>query len=102
MVPTLSLLHAAMIQKLAEQLSQQERKLSLLQKKVDNASLVADDMRNAYLSLEGKVGEDNSRQFQSFLKGKSKQDLKMHSLKTQNKFLSDIVSCHLRSLLSMR
>ena len=74
MVPTLSLLHAATIQKLAEQLSLQERKLMLLQKKVDNVSLAADSMRNAYLSLEGKVGEDKSRELQSLLKGRSKQD----------------------------
>lgn len=82
----------AMIQKLAEQLSQQERKLSLLQKKVDNASLVADDMRNAYLSLEGKVGEDNSRQFQSFLKAlksKSIEDLLKNIVKEQFKVFQD-------------
>lgn len=82
----------AMIQKLADQLSQQERKLTLLQKKVDNASLVADDMRNAYLSLEGKVGEDNSRQFQSFLKAlksKSIDDLLKNIVKEQFKVFQD-------------
>lgn len=58
----------AMIHKMAEQLSQQERKLMLLQKKVDNVSLAADDLRNAYVSLEEKVSEDNSKEFQSFFK----------------------------------
>lgn len=70
MVPNLSLLHAAVIQKMAEQMSQQARKLTLLQKKVDNVSLAADDMRKAYLSLEGKIGEDKGKEFQSLLKGK--------------------------------
>nr|XP_034368293.1 multimerin-1 isoform X2 [Arvicanthis niloticus] len=82
----------AMIRKMAEQLSQQERKLMLLQKKVDNVSLVADDMRNAYLSLEGKVGEDNSREFQSFLKAlKSKRidDLLKNIVKEQFKVFQD-------------
>lgn len=102
MLPNLSLLHAAVIQKLAEQMSQQSRKLTLLQKKVDNVSLAADDMRNAYLSLEGKIGEDKGKQLQSLLKGKSKTKGKIHSVKTQNPLLTDIFSCHFRSLPQMR
>lgn len=83
---------SAMIHKMAEQLSQQERKLMLLQKKVDNVSLAAADMRNAYLSLEGKVGEDNSREFQSFLKAlksKSIDDLLKNIVKDQFKVFQD-------------
>lgn len=67
-----SLLHAAVIQKMAEQMSQQAMKLTFLQKKVDNVSLAAEDMRNAYLSLEGKIGEDKGKEFQPLLKGKRK------------------------------
>lgn len=57
---------------MAEQMSQQAMKLTFLQKKVDNVSLAAEDMRNAYLSLEGKIGEDKGKEFQSLLKGKRK------------------------------
>lgn len=67
-----SLLHAAVIQKMAEQMSQQAMKLTFLQKKVDNVSLATEDMRNAYLSLEGKIGEDKGKEFQPLLKGKRK------------------------------
>lgn len=82
----------AMIHKMAEQLSQQERKLMLLQKKVDNVSLAADDLRNAYLSLEEKVSEDNSKEFQSFLKAlksKSIDDLLKNIVKDQFKVFQD-------------
>ncbi|KAL6086560.1 hypothetical protein STEG23_006874 [Scotinomys teguina] len=78
----------AVIQKMAEQVSQQARKLTLLQKKVDNVSLAADDMRNAYLSLEGKIGEDKGKEFQSLLKAlKSKgiDDLLRNIVKEQFK-----------------
>lgn len=82
----------ATIQKLAEQLGQQERKLMLLQKKVDNVSLAADSMRNAYLSLEGKVGEDKSRELQSLLKAlksNSIDDLLKSIVKEQLKVFQD-------------
>ncbi|XP_035312606.1 multimerin-1 isoform X2 [Cricetulus griseus] len=82
----------AVIQKLAEQMSQQSRKLTLLQKKVDNVSLAADDMRNAYLSLEGKIGEDKGKQLQSLLKAlKSKtiDDLLRNIVKEQFKAFQD-------------
>ncbi|XP_036036268.1 multimerin-1 isoform X2 [Onychomys torridus] len=78
----------AVIQKMAEQMSQQARKLTLLQKKVDNVSLAADDMRNAYLSLEGKISEDKGKEFQSLLKAlKSKgiDDLLRNIVKEQFK-----------------
>ncbi|XP_059113885.1 multimerin-1 isoform X2 [Peromyscus eremicus] len=79
---------SAVIQKMAEQMSQQAKKLTLLQKKVDNVSLAADDMRKAYLSLEGKVGEDKGKEFQSLLKAlKSKgiDDLLRNIVKEQFK-----------------
>lgn len=64
----------------------------LLQKKVDNVSLAADDLRNAYLSLEEKVSEDNSKEFQSFLKAlksKSIDDLLKNIVKDQFKVFQD-------------
>lgn len=72
MVLNLSLLHPAVIQKMAEEMGQQAMKLTFLQKKVDNVSLATEDMRNAYLSLEGKISEDKGKEFQPILKGKSK------------------------------
>ncbi|XP_052577391.1 multimerin-1 isoform X2 [Peromyscus californicus insignis] len=78
----------AVIQKMAEQMSQQAKKLTLLQKKVDNVSLAADDMRKAYLSLEGKIGEDKGKEFQPLLKAlKSKgiDDLLRNIVKEQFK-----------------
>lgn len=50
----------------------QAMKLTLLQKKIDNISLAVSDIKNTYSSLEGKINEDKGREFQSFLKGKSK------------------------------
>ncbi|KAL1767949.1 multimerin-1 isoform X1 [Sigmodon hispidus] len=80
------------IQKMAEQMSQQARKLTLLQKKVDNVSLATDDLRAAYLSLEKKIGTDNSKEVQSLLKAlksKSIDDLLRNIVKEQFKVFQD-------------
>ncbi|PNJ52769.1 MMRN1 isoform 3 [Pongo abelii] len=57
------------MQKMTDQVNYQAMKLTLLQKKIDNISLTLNDVRNTYSSLEGKVSEDKSREFQSLLKG---------------------------------
>ncbi|XP_004389070.1 multimerin-1 [Trichechus manatus latirostris] len=62
----------AVMQKMTEQMNHQAMKLNFLQKKMDNISSVVNDVRNTYSSLEGKIGEDKGREFQSFLKGKNK------------------------------
>ncbi|XP_061439010.1 multimerin-1 isoform X2 [Rhineura floridana] len=56
-------------QKMNEQISSQEMKLTLLQKKVDNISVVMSDVTKTLSSLEGKINEDKGRDFQAFLKG---------------------------------
>lgn len=66
------LLYAAVTQKMTDQMNYQAMKLTLLQKKIDNISLAVSDIKNTYSSLEGKISEDKGREFQSFLKGKSK------------------------------
>lgn len=55
---------------MTDQMNQQAMKLSLLQKKIDNISLVVADVKDKYSSLEEKISEDKGREFQSFLKGK--------------------------------
>lgn len=72
MFPMFSLLHTAVTQKMTDQLNQQAMKLTLLQRKIDNISLAVTDVRSTFSSLEGKINEDKGREFQSFLKGKSK------------------------------
>ena len=57
---------------MADQLNHQAMKLTVLQTKIDNVSLAVSDVKNACSSLEGKINEDKGREFQSFLKGKSK------------------------------
>lgn len=47
-------------------------KLTLLQKKVDNISVVMSDVSKTLSSLEGKINEDKGRDLQAFLKGKRK------------------------------
>ncbi|XP_008842849.1 multimerin-1 [Nannospalax galili] len=59
----------AVIQKLTDQMNHQAGKLSLLQKEVDNVSLAVGAVRNAYFSLEEKIGEEKDMEFRSFLKG---------------------------------
>ncbi|KAJ7327141.1 hypothetical protein JRQ81_016900 [Phrynocephalus forsythii] len=65
----------AVAQKMNEQISSQEMRLTLLQKKVDNISVVMSDVRKTLSSLEGKIDEDKGRDFQAFLK-----DLKSKSI----------------------
>nr|XP_020652165.1 multimerin-1 isoform X1 [Pogona vitticeps]XP_020652166.1 multimerin-1 isoform X2 [Pogona vitticeps] len=65
----------AVAQKMNEQISSQEMRLTLLQKKVDNISLVMSDVSKTLSSLEGKINEDKGRDFQAFLK-----DLKSKSI----------------------
>ncbi|ETE68240.1 Multimerin-1, partial [Ophiophagus hannah] len=59
----------AVAQKVNEQISSQEMKLTLLQKKVDNISLVLRDVSRTLSSLEGKINEDKSKDLVAFLKG---------------------------------
>ena len=63
---------SAVTQKMTDQMNYQETKLTLLQKKIDNISLAVSDVRSTYSSLEEKINEDKTGEFQSFLKGKSK------------------------------
>ncbi|XP_041493450.1 multimerin-1 [Microtus oregoni] len=82
----------AVIQKMAEEMSQQAMKLTFLQKKVDNVSLATEGMRNAYLSLEGKISEDKGKEFQPILKAlksKSIDDLLRNIVKEQFKAFQD-------------
>nr|XP_060635225.1 multimerin-1 isoform X2 [Anolis sagrei ordinatus] len=77
-------------QKMNEQISSQEMKLTLLQKKVDNISVVMSDVSKTLSSLEGKINEDKGRDFQAFLKGlksKSITELVQEIVKEQFKFL---------------
>ncbi|KAH0615845.1 hypothetical protein JD844_026413 [Phrynosoma platyrhinos] len=77
-------------QKMNEQISSQEMKLTLLQKKVDNISLVMSDVSKTLSSLEGKINEDKGRDFQAFLKGlksKSVTELVKEIVKEQFKIL---------------
>ncbi|XP_015680924.1 multimerin-1 [Protobothrops mucrosquamatus] len=59
----------AVAQKMNEQISSQEMKLTLLQKKVDNISVVMRDVSRTLSSLEGKINEDKSTDLVAFLKG---------------------------------
>ncbi|XP_032080547.1 multimerin-1 [Thamnophis elegans] len=58
----------AVAQKVNEQISSQEMKLTLLQKKVDNISVVMRDVSQTLSSLEGKINEDKSNDLAAFLK----------------------------------
>ncbi|NXS47446.1 MMRN1 protein, partial [Balaeniceps rex] len=73
----------ALTQKMNEKISNQEMKLTFLQKKVDNIAAAMNDVSNMLSSLEGKINEDKGRDFQSFLKG-----LKSRSI---NELVKDIV-----------
>ncbi|KAJ6655413.1 hypothetical protein lerEdw1_005410 [Lerista edwardsae] len=59
----------AVAQKMNEQITSQEMKLILLQKKVDNISVAMSDVSKTLSSLEGKINEDKERDFEAFLKG---------------------------------
>ncbi|XP_075565803.1 multimerin-1 [Pelecanus crispus] len=73
----------ALTQKMNEKISNQEMKLTFLQKKVDNIAAAMNDVSQMLSSLEGKINEDKGKDFQSFLKG-----LKSRSI---NELVKDIV-----------
>ncbi|NXX76118.1 MMRN1 protein, partial [Urocolius indicus] len=73
----------ALLQKMNEKISNQEMKLTFLQKKVDSITAAMNDVSKMFSSLEGKINEDKGRDFSSFLKG-----LKSRSI---NEFIKDIV-----------
>lgn len=60
----------ALTQKMNENISSQEMKLTFLQKKVDDIAAAMNDLSKMLSSLEGKINEDKGTDFQSFLKGK--------------------------------
>ncbi|NWT24456.1 MMRN1 protein, partial [Cardinalis cardinalis] len=76
----------ALYQKMNEKISSQEMKLTFLQKKVDSIAAAMNDVSKMLSSLEGKINEDKSRDFQSFLKG-----LKSRSI---NDLIKDVVREH--------
>ncbi|XP_005374310.1 PREDICTED: multimerin-1 [Chinchilla lanigera] len=84
----------AVTQKLTDQMNQHAMKLTALQKKIDNTSLAVDGLRTTYSSLEEKISDDKSREFQSFLKGlksKSINDLVKNIVREQLKvFQNDV------------
>ncbi|KAM6176351.1 multimerin-1 isoform 2-T2 [Erethizon dorsatum] len=78
----------AVMQKLTDQMSQQAVKLTTLQKKMDNISLAVNDLRTTQSSLERKISDNKSREFQSFLKAlksKSINDLVKDTVREQFK-----------------
>lgn len=77
---------------MTDQMNYQAMKLTLLQKKIDNISLAVSDIKNTYSSLEGKINEDKGREFQSFLKGKSKINYSFSWDKQQMTHLSFLTS----------
>ncbi|NXN09756.1 MMRN1 protein, partial [Indicator maculatus] len=76
----------ALTQKMNEKISNQEMKLTFLQKKVDSIAAAMNDVSKRLSSLEGKINEDKGKDFQSFLKG-----LKSSSI---NELVKDIVREH--------
>ncbi|NXH22852.1 MMRN1 protein, partial [Bucco capensis] len=78
----------ALTQKLNEKISNQEMKLTFLQKKVDSIAAAMNDVRKMLSSLEGKINEDKGRDSQSFLKG-----LKSRSI---HELVKDIVREHFK------
>lgn len=62
------------MQKMTNHINNQAMKLTNLQKKVDNITLAVNDVKSTYSSLEGKISEDKGKEFQYFLKGKTKND----------------------------
>ncbi|XP_009868221.1 PREDICTED: multimerin-1, partial [Apaloderma vittatum] len=78
----------ALTQKMNEKISNQEMKLTFLQKKVDSIAASMNDMSKTLSSLEGKINEDKGRDSQSFLKG-----LKSGSI---NELVKDIVREHFK------
>ncbi|NXI09289.1 MMRN1 protein, partial [Irena cyanogastra] len=76
----------ALFQKMNEKISNQEMKLTFLQKRVDSIAAAINDVSKMLSSLEGKINEDKGRDFQPFLKG-----LKSRSI---NDLIKDIVGEH--------
>ncbi|XP_034296374.1 multimerin-1 isoform X2 [Pantherophis guttatus] len=78
-------------QKVNEQISSQEMKLTLLQKKVDNISVIMRDVSQKLSSLEGKINEDKSQDFLKGFKSKGVTELIREIVKEQFKaFQSDM------------
>ncbi|XP_015716818.1 multimerin-1 [Coturnix japonica] len=67
----------ALTQKMNENISSQEMKLTFLQKKVDNVAAAMNDLSKMLSSLEGKINEDKGTDFQSFLKGLKSRSINM-------------------------
>lgn len=61
----------ALTQRINEKISNQEMKLTFLQKKVDSIAAAMNDVSKMLSFLEGKINEDKGKDFQSFLKGKT-------------------------------
>ncbi|XP_070804911.1 multimerin-1 [Pituophis catenifer annectens] len=81
----------AVAQKVNEQISSQEMKLTLLQKKVDNISVIMRDVSQKLSSLEGKINEDKSQDFLKGFKSKGVTELIREIVKEQFKaFQSDM------------
>ncbi|NWW75598.1 MMRN1 protein, partial [Climacteris rufus] len=78
----------ALFQKMNENISSQEMKLTFLQKKVDSIAAAMNDVSKMLSSLEGKINEDKGKDFQSFLKG-----LKSKSI---NDLIKDVVGEHFK------
>ncbi|XP_077157006.1 multimerin-1 [Paroedura picta] len=94
----------AIAQKLNEKISSQEMKLTSLQKKVDNISVVMSDVSKTLSSLEGKINEDKGRDLQAFLKGlksKSINDLVKEIVKEQIKVSQDDMQETLAQIFKM-
>eukprot|EP00076_Gallus_gallus_P013550 XP_015132087.1 multimerin-1 isoform X2 [Gallus gallus] len=67
----------ALTQKMNENISSQEMKLTSLQKKVDDIAAAMNDLSKMLSSLEGKINEDKGTDFQSFLKGLKSRSINM-------------------------
>ncbi|KFP27482.1 Multimerin-1, partial [Colius striatus] len=78
----------ALVQKMNEKISNQEMKLTFLQKKVDSITAAMNDVSEMFSSLESKINEDKGRDVLSFLKG-----LKSRSI---NELIKDIVKEHFK------
>ncbi|XP_048364855.1 LOW QUALITY PROTEIN: multimerin-1 [Sphaerodactylus townsendi] len=94
----------AIAQKMNEQLSSQEMKLTSLQKKVDNISVVMSDVSKTLSSLEGKINEDKGRDLQAFLKGlksKSIEELVKEIVKDQIKVFQNDMQETLAQIFKM-
>ncbi|KFV62053.1 Multimerin-1, partial [Dryobates pubescens] len=78
----------ALTQRINEKISNQEMKLTFLQKKVDSIAAAMNDVSKMLSFLEGKINEDKGKDFQSFLKGLNSSSI--------NELVKDIVREHLK------